>query len=240
MKSRFGAQRGIPREARELSFINRYAIARVHHQQSVAEHSYYVILYSLIVAEFLGHDDPTMVADMVRYAALHDNAEAATGDNPSPYKQILNRKYGGGPADIEFHYMATRYPNQHEWWDSVSPLAKAVVRVADMLDSVFYCCTEEQMGNQTLGQLTSQDIVDAASWPTPDRIGSNGVIQMVLVQLAKAWFNGLAKVNEDIPMTRDRHSPMLLMGWENFIKPAIWNHRWGQSDILDATKDMVP
>jgi len=211
------------RELRELSFVQRFGIARKLNPQSVAEHSYYVITYALQLADLFVLGKVKM-AEVAMYAAAHDISEAATGDIPAPFKSETMRRHPGAISDIEDEYMITRFPSIQHWFDADDDV-KQIVRVADALDALFWCCTEEQMGNRTLGcGLQGQDLVDARK--SPDKIGTMGIAQHILVALSKAWF-GLKMMDEK----------QLMAMWRGIVEPSIIRHLHHQSRILIYAKD---
>ena len=83
-----------------LRYVFRFSTSRVQHPESVAEHSYYVCLYSLLIADWYNdavnswesqHDseeslDMVCVATLLRRAVIHDLEESRSGDFPRPFK----------------------------------------------------------------------------------------------------------------------------------------------------------
>lgn len=77
-----------------LRYVFRYSTSRVNHQESVAEHSYYVCLYCLMVSRWVQehpHEDKPFAGDvkvenLLQRALLHDLEEARSGDFPRPFK----------------------------------------------------------------------------------------------------------------------------------------------------------
>jgi 5'-deoxynucleotidase YfbR-like HD superfamily hydrolase len=71
-----------------LRFIQRFNTALVLHRESVAEHSYYVVLYSYILAQWC-QQRYKMNLDrgaILERAIVHDIEESETGDFPRPFK----------------------------------------------------------------------------------------------------------------------------------------------------------
>lgn len=130
------------REYRDLSWTPRWGIIRVNRRQSVAEHSYYVTLYSHLIAKLIGH---TQALDYLLLCALyHDVEEAYTSDIPGPVKRKIQDKTNyenfveKGNAD---RYGKVPSPNLKE---------KAILGVAGMLDETLYICGEMQSGNKAV------------------------------------------------------------------------------------------
>lgn len=106
-----------------LQEVSRYPICYVHRQQSVAEHSYNVLLIArYLVAE---ENEPAFMREVADYAIEHDMDEVTTGDIPSPFKRHLRNvcpevvKYLDGE-----HY--------------VPPEVKLIVKLADCLEAIYY------------------------------------------------------------------------------------------------------
>jgi 5'-deoxynucleotidase YfbR-like HD superfamily hydrolase len=71
----------------------RYSTSRIHHPESVAEHSYYVALYCMLVGRWANEhfkvDGPlpaVNLATVLQKALVHDLEEARSGDFPRPFK----------------------------------------------------------------------------------------------------------------------------------------------------------
>lgn len=82
-----------------LRYVFRYSTSRVSHPESVAEHSFYVAFYSMLIYDWYEAQKPTFLnpdvvpgahsvlsAELLRRALLHDLEEARTGDFPRPFK----------------------------------------------------------------------------------------------------------------------------------------------------------
>ena len=76
--------------AEELGAIKRYAGINLKRPESVAEHSYYVILLSLALVEDYNLRNPQKtisVEEVMKKATLHDLEEGVLGDIPTPIKK---------------------------------------------------------------------------------------------------------------------------------------------------------
>lgn len=81
-----------------LRYTFRYSTCRIGHPESVAEHSYYVGLYSLAIADWLEAERDPQVSGMpysmisvdvgllLRKAVIHDLEECVSGDFPRTFK----------------------------------------------------------------------------------------------------------------------------------------------------------
>jgi len=75
--------------ATRLRYVDRFSTCRVIKKESVAEHSFYVAFYSLMIAwwcEAQHNLAPLNLTELITKALLHDIDEAATGDIPRFFK----------------------------------------------------------------------------------------------------------------------------------------------------------
>jgi 5'-deoxynucleotidase YfbR-like HD superfamily hydrolase len=145
------------REFRELSFVERWSIARTLRRQSVAEHSYFVTLYADRTMDMLGWLPGNGARlDVLRWAIYHDLPEAGLGDIQGPAKRALLHT-GGNLSKIEYDYVSSRFgpdtPVAPIETSSCSHAAASIVRFADRLEEAMFIATEFQMGNRTLGEF---------------------------------------------------------------------------------------
>lgn len=106
-----------------LTQIKRYAICHTNRDQSVAEHSFNVLLIALELAKH-GNVlcDPFEVAS---YAIDHDMEEVYTGDIPSSFKKMLLKHAPQAKPLVQSPY-------------EVDPAVKGVVKLADYLEAIYY------------------------------------------------------------------------------------------------------
>lgn len=83
---------------RILSTVTRWQVIPTTRRQSVAEHSYYVTVYALKIAEVLGIHNAFFNNELTHRALFHDLSEIVTGDMPTPYKKFIYGRIHG--ADI--------------------------------------------------------------------------------------------------------------------------------------------
>lgn len=148
----------LEREITDAGFVPRWSIVRTLMPQSIAEHSWFVVMYANDICHIFGLDGHIQLAVM-KYAAWHDVVdEVFTGDLPGPNKRALFDAMG---ADAE---MAWKRKTK-EWADKVFPgwfhrsgghathsnhsskIVKTVVKAADWLEASVRMATEHQMGN---------------------------------------------------------------------------------------------
>lgn len=132
------------RDLRTLSFVPRWVITRNIHTQSVAEHSFYVAVYAGQLAEYL--DFEGNMGDLYHAALWHDAEECFTGDIPGPAKRHMF-DISLTPRQQQLWVrdgLSLRFPGQMR---PVTYEMRLILKVANLLDEVFYKATEIQMGN---------------------------------------------------------------------------------------------
>jgi 5'-deoxynucleotidase YfbR-like HD superfamily hydrolase len=140
------------RELRELEFVPRWGICRTLKQQSVASHSFYVALYAGQVAmlvKWLG--DRGALLD---YALRHDLEEVFMSDVPGPVKRATqDEKKMQEFVEEELYRRFGMDWRTHGVVPDKWPEIKYIVKVADLLDEVFYLASEQQMGNKAVSNV---------------------------------------------------------------------------------------
>lgn len=112
------------RWSRRLSFVPRWGVLPTIRGQSVAEHCFHVARTTLWLFQFA---DPNIVKphnhlDALELALRHDDEEAATGDHPSPRKELKHPTEMGN--------------------------TEIIVKVADILEGMAFLHEETYMGNR--------------------------------------------------------------------------------------------
>lgn len=111
------------REKLRLQQVKRYPICYVNRDQSVAEHSYNVLLLALWLVEQEGDRD--LKEEVIAYAINHDMDEIETGDIPSSFKRRLRQEC---PAVVAVLDGKKFVPNE----------IRAIVKLADCLEAIWY------------------------------------------------------------------------------------------------------
>ena len=143
--------------ARVLASIPRWAVVPVIRRQHVAEHSYYVSLYT---AELLGlsifdhwHEERKFAT--LKYALIHDVEESRMSDIPGPVKRMIK-----DPAKLEATEAKVRggmgYCDRYGFGWSIDPEAKKVIKAADLTDEFFYLHMEASLGSRIVARLIEQ------------------------------------------------------------------------------------
>lgn len=133
------------RELRDLAHVPRWGIARLISQQSVAEHSYFVTVYTMQLAELLKLTSEETF-QIVTAAIVHDWEECFTGDIPGPAKRAIKDpdKYDGYVAQGIWNRFSIKIG------ETRPVLIDQVIKTADLIDEVLFLAGERQMGNQSI------------------------------------------------------------------------------------------
>ena len=124
-------------EKLRLMYVNRWNMVPTSREQSVAEHSYNVVVIAEEIAKRINlrQGERTVDIDWLRkYGILHDQLEALTGDIPTPTKSLL--------SDIHpmiFDRVAKRLDPRHREELSRCPsIERAIVKSADFIEAILY------------------------------------------------------------------------------------------------------
>ena len=74
-------------DVNKLRYVRRFSTALVHHQENVAEHSYYVVAYTYFIGTWAQRRGAKLdMGEAMLRAMIHDMDEAKTGDFVRPFK----------------------------------------------------------------------------------------------------------------------------------------------------------
>lgn len=142
------------REYRDLIHVPRWAIARTTRTQSVAEHSYFVALYTSFIFDWMQYSKDTYMPinasqqkDILVYALKHDRSEAYMSDIPGPVKRNIRDKEKMDEYERQMDY--TVYGDVAHVGDD----AKMIVKIADLMEEYAFWYDEKLMGNQMADDL---------------------------------------------------------------------------------------
>lgn len=142
------------RELRDLSWVPRWSIIRTNRAQSVAEHSYYVAVYALSIAQLInwrGSSTNASRLELVISALNHDIEECFTGDIPGPMKRLMAK---GLPwRNTVWRERDRRFGDRYPVSDD--PEVLAILKAADVLDEVMFLAGELQRGNRACENIFS-------------------------------------------------------------------------------------
>ena len=144
-----------PYRERILAHVARWAVVPHVRSQSVAEHSFYVALYTDKLCQMLEWGDlHTSIA--VSYALRHDMFEIFSGDIPSPAKRTLLTNET--VAAFNRHFVKLM-PADYKAGIPTGEIYE-VVKLADKLDEFFWLCTETGLGNRSVAALLMTVLAD--------------------------------------------------------------------------------
>lgn len=134
-----------------MSVVPRWTILRTTLKQNVAEHSFFVVVYSFLVAEAIDWNGPRDY--LMMNSAMHDNDETVSGDITGTIKNVLLDK----EAAEEFLTAKTEermgglidayYKLEDRQSEKNIREADAIVLVADKLEGVLFLVDNAKMGN---------------------------------------------------------------------------------------------
>lgn len=184
---------------RAASIVPRWSIVWRTRDNNIAEHSWYVTVYSMLVAQVIEWKGPA--ASLLAMASLHEIEELVTGDVVSPVKtRLIDRDRLDQFVDTQlrrslpFAHSLDTSIRESVGKDMVEQIC-AIIKVADTLDALFFLLTEELLGNR----MVADRVIDS---------------EMMLV---RAW----AK----LPCSKDRLHDL----YNRHIVPAIAEHRKGSN-----------
>lgn len=147
-----------------LNHMSRYNTWPRIHNESVAAHSFYVVLFTMMICDRLGVEDRIKLEAM-QIATVHDIPETIMNDvTYDAKKQIdgLNELLG----EFERKYIMVNFPEQYFavfGSNSVNhEIARLIVKLADVYSVVQYCDNEVQLGNKPFEKLL-EDSFERAS-----------------------------------------------------------------------------
>lgn len=163
-----------------LRYVFRYSTSRVEHQESVAEHSWFVAFYCMMVAEWVNNDPSANVEGgislvrLLKRAILHDLEEARSGDFPRNFKHstpelkamlevaaehafiqlmepVWNTKVDGPPGNVVVRML-------HHWTDSKDDTYEGrILEFADFLAVLGFMMQEgAHDGNRVIKQHVAE------------------------------------------------------------------------------------
>jgi len=139
-------------ELRTMAFVPRWAILMAGNRDNVAAHSFYVTIYSRIMADVIGWKGPM---DYLMWQALiHDADETITGDVIGPAKKhVIDEEKA---ANFIYEQMEEKMPSildlseRMEATDAQHDEAIRIVHCADKLDAILFLIGQHRMGNRVV------------------------------------------------------------------------------------------
>ena len=128
-----------------LSTVKRWALLRTIQSQSVAEHCFNVERIAVRIAQqWFDIEDNDHLFHISQYALHHDDLEAITGDIPSPAKRYITVVEGKIDTAID------------PWYNRATGEVKAIVKLADLMESYRFLASEILMGNEYIRRHMEQ------------------------------------------------------------------------------------
>lgn len=133
---------------RMLSVVTRWNVLPRLHNQSVAEHSFYVALYTDQLTRILKWNDH-LRAVALSFALRHDMTEVITGDIMGPIKRIAAHKKNLQLLEDDIHKELGPY------YEDMAPhySVRLVVKAANCIDEFFWLAQEVSMGNRAVIEM---------------------------------------------------------------------------------------
>lgn len=143
-----------PPELRTMAFVPRWPNVMTTHKDNIATHTFFVMMYSIMVAETIDWAGPRDY--LVFNAGMHDNDESVSGDIVGTVKNIILDKEAAeeflaakteermGGLIQAYYRLEDKQSEQH------IREADRIVRAADLLDAVLFLIVNFRMGNTTV------------------------------------------------------------------------------------------
>lgn len=131
---------------RMLAFVPRWQIAPRFRTQSVAEHSFFVASYAMVLPSYCADEwSREKLSKLMEAALQHDAPEFWTGDMPGPVKrQVVDKEKLADLEDEAMERLGEFCVIPYD--DDILSL----VKVADLIDEMFHLATEIAMGNSLI------------------------------------------------------------------------------------------
>lgn len=144
-------------DIRRLSYADRYTTIPVSFKENVAEHSYWVSIYALLIHKEASGVD-FYVGPILAYAVTHDLVECVTGDLVRTFKYSTARlKEAVDDAEekvVEGLHPMVQDIMSYPWSIAQAPVdkayVKAVVKAADFVSLHQYMIREVNRGNREI------------------------------------------------------------------------------------------
>lgn len=158
---------------RRLSSIIRYNTTPKFFNESVAQHSYYVVLYSMVLMDLIEKEfNETFDHERVlTFAAVHDTEECFSGDIVRNVKKKMEDKFNEIALET-LHLVFETLPNYDKYielWKEHFKKSKEyyLVYAADLLSAVVYSMEEEKMGNHYMKPIVENNLSLIKDIPYP-------------------------------------------------------------------------
>lgn len=177
---------------RMLSSVTRWNVLPRLHSQTVAEHSFYVALYTDQLCTLIEWPQPRKY-QAITWALKHDMSEVITGDIMGPVKRMITNKQNlahyeksvlEGLESDKLYYSET----PPDWQ------VRDVVKAANTIDEFFYLSQEVSTGNRSV--LVMQQAVLGRMRKALKKIDCEEIVPRI-VKEAEGMLEGLDFPQED-------------------------------------------
>ena len=138
-------------EVMRLSNLKRWGIVEMSRSQSVAEHSYNVVMISAYIVDKLPNEiKPAGLREIVvNWSLVHDLPELVTGDIPTPIKELIRTSLDGAEKDL--------FPELSLYKESLCELSRVICKIADLMEAI-------QFANKFCVDSRKKEIIDEMKW----------------------------------------------------------------------------
>lgn len=161
------AEEQIPRmfeqDLRTLSHVERWGTVRKINRQGVADHMYYVAVYSLQIADAIQWSGSR--GDLAEWALAHDSPESFSGDVQGPTKRAAvdpARMLAFEQSEAERRYGKSFLGSYITTPSLVDPEVRKIVKAADIMDEVMFLAIEMSMGNMSVESVLNKNVLGRA------------------------------------------------------------------------------
>lgn len=147
------------RQTYRLKNIVRYNPWSKVSNESVAEHSYYVVLFTMLLCKDL--DVKKEIEDLaIRLAVIHDLPEIITNDITYDAKQALPEV-----AKLLQQYETKFYKDNFGVYQEIFrnsrdvAIASLIVKMADIISAIQYCDNEVRLGNEQFIDILANNVL---------------------------------------------------------------------------------
>lgn len=156
------------RRLRGQALVRRWNFHYTTKDQTVAEHSYWVTVYAMLLADMENQNLPQReqydLNEVMRGALLHDWEEAVTSDLPSLVKRTCREGWSKveeeGFDQLTDPILALEIKSNYKFFWRLSrdcgDRIGIIIKAADLLDRLAYAYDEQQRGNRTFEHIVME------------------------------------------------------------------------------------
>lgn len=173
-----------------LHRVLRYSTLPVHYQEDVAQHSWYVSFYALVIYELIREFDPDCEIDkgtLLERAIVHDLDEMISGDVHRPFK-YADKDMKDSMTKVALRLLLkwqteAQLPSTvyHSAVDAKSGIEGEIIRLSDMLSVASFTIENHKMGNTFVIEV-AENVVKALT----EFVESSNITHPVLTEIARS------------------------------------------------------